>query len=204
MVNGICSREGFNSVKRWFVIQTLKGQESKVADEIRDRIAEDGENVFIFENEMEYKIRGKWIKERKPFFPGYIFVEMDKDRAEKFDWRLRRKKHKLLNVDGVITPIRSEEEYYLKGLGGDKHIICYSEGFRVADMVVITSGAFKGYKGEIRKLDRHNRRAKVCVPLLGRDMEVEIGLEIVSNKTFQELSDEEKIERLNAARIVTD
>ena len=70
---------------------------------------------------------------------------------------------------------------------------------------MITSGAFKGYSGEIRKLDRHNRRAKVYVPLLGYDIEVEIGLGIVENRTFRELRDDEKIERLsNAARVVTD
>ena len=187
----------------WYVIQTLKGQESKVATEIKDRVVEEGETVFIFENEMEYKIQGKWIKDKKPFFPGYIFVEMDKDRVENFDRRLYKKKRKLLDVDGVITPIKPEEENYLRGLGGDEHIIRYSEGFRVDDMVVITSGAFKGYTGEIRNLDRHNRRAKVYIPLLGCDIEVEIGLGIVENRTFQELQDDEKIKRLNnAARIM--
>ena len=186
----------------WYVIQTLKGQENKAAAEIRDSVVRDGETVFIFENEMEYRIRGEWIKDRKPFFPGYIFVEMDKSRAEDFDRRLRKKKRWLLKVDGVITPIKPEEEEYLKGLGGEEHIIRYSEGFRVEDMVVITSGAFKGYTGEITRLDRHKRRAKVLVPLLGQNVEVEISLGIVYNRTFRELEDEEKVTRLNAARLV--
>ena len=190
-------------MKRWFVIQTMKGQESKVAGEIRDGVVKEDENVFIFENELEYKIKGKWIKDRKPFFPGYLFVELEENTEEDFNRRLHRKKRKLMNVDGVITPIRPEEEEYLKRLGGDEHVIRYSEGFRVDDLVVITSGAFKGYTGEIRKLDRHNRRAKVCVPLLGQNMEVEISLGIVENKTLQELGDEEKIGRLNAARVVS-
>lgn len=186
----------------WYVIQTLKGQENKAAKEIREDIAEDGETVFTFENEMEYKIQGKWIKDRKPFFPGYIFVEMDQESAEDFNIRLRRKKRKLLEVDGKVTPINEDEEDYLKRLGGDEHIIRYSEGFRVDDLVVITSGAFKGYTGEIRKLDRHNRRAKLTVPFLGRDMDVEISLGIVSNKTYLELDKDEKIERIHAARVV--
>ena len=189
----------------WYVVQTLKGQENKVADEIIREVADAGESVFIFENEMEYKIKGMWIKDRKPFFPGYIFVEMGEERAEDFNIRLRKKNRKLLDVDGNITPIKESEEVYLKRLGGDEHIIRYSEGFRVDDKVVITSGAFKGYSGKIRKLDRHNRRAKLCVPLLGYDIEVEIGLGIVENRTFQELQENEKIERLSgAARIVAD
>ena len=185
----------------WYVIHTQKGRENRVAREIRDDVTRDDESVFIFENEMQYKVKGEWIKDRKPFFPGYIFVEIEKDRAEDFDKRLRKKKSKLITVDGVITPIMPEERDYLMRLGGEEHIIHHSEGFRVDDMVEITSGSFKGYKGEIRKLDRHNRRARVCMYLMGQEFEVEIGLEIVKNSTFEELGDEERIERLNMAKI---
>lgn len=188
----------------WYVVQTLKGQENKVAAEIREKVVEDGETVFVFENEMEYRIQGGWIRDRKPFFPGYIFVEMEKEQAEEFNKRLHKKNRKILDMDGKITPIKPEEENYLKKLGGDEHLIRYSEGFRIDDMVVITSGAFRGYTGEIRKLDRHNRKAKLHITFMGQDTEVEIGLGIVNNKTFQELSGDEKIERMNAARLVRD
>lgn len=187
----------------WYVVQTLKGRENKVAKEIRESIAGEDEAVFIFEIEMQYKVKGQWIKDRKPFFPGYIFIELPMDRAEDFNKQLYKKKLKLIDVDGVITSIKPEEQDYLMRLGGEEHIIRHSEGFRVDDMVEITSGSFKGYKGEIRKLDRHNRRARVCVPLMGEDIEVEIGLEIVRNTSFQELKNEEKIDRLNMAQIVT-
>lgn len=188
----------------WYVIQTLKGRESRVLDGVVRDVAVEGEKVFIFENEMEYKVKGDWIKNRKPFFPGYVFAEMDKDRAEDFDRRLRKKLHplKLIAMDGKITPITDEEQDYLMRLGGDEHIIRHSEGFRVDDLVEITAGSFKGFKGEIRKLDRHNRRARIRMSLMGIETEVTIGLEIVSNITFQELGAEGKIDRLNMARIV--
>ena len=182
----------------------MKGRESRVLDGVVRDVAVEGEKVFIFENEMEYKVKGDWIKNRKPFFPGYVFAEMDKDRAEDFDRRLRKKLHplKLIAMDGKITPITDEEQDYLMRLGGDEHIIRHSEGFRVDDLVEITAGSFKGFKGEIRKLDRHNRRARICMSLMGIETEVTIGLEIVSNITFQELGAEGKIDRLNMARIV--
>lgn len=131
---------------------------------------------------------------------------MEKDNAEDFDYRLRKKKHplKLMEVEGKITPIRPEEEDYLSRLGGAEHVIYYSEGFRVDDIVEITTGSFKGWKGEIRNLNRHKRRAKVRISLMGREMEVDIGIGIVKNLTFEELDSEEKIDRLNMARIVSD
>ena len=188
----------------WYVIQTLKGQENKVAEEVARDVVDGGENVFVFEYEKEYKIKGEWIKDKKPFFPGYIFVDMEQTKAECFDRRLRKNKHKLMEVDGVITAIRPEEQEYLMRLGGKDHIIRHSEGFRVDDYVMITSGPFKGYNGEIRKLDRHHRSALVCMSLLGRDMEVKIDLEIVENKTFQELEADEKINRISMAKIMED
>lgn len=188
----------------WYVIQTLKGQENKTANEIIRDVAEPDEKVFVFENEMEYKVKGEWIKDKNPFFPGYIFVEMNEKKAEEFDSRLRRKKRplKLMGVDGKITPIKPEEEEYLTRLGGKEHIINHSEGFRIDDRVLITSGSFKGWTGEIKKLNRHKRRAIICVPLMGRDVEVSIGLEIVKNVPFEETNSEDKIDRLSMAKIM--
>ena len=188
----------------WYVIQTLKGREKKVADEVVRDVAGADEPVFIFENEMEYKVNGEWVRDRNPFFPGYIFVELEEDRAEDFDFRLRKEKHplKLMGIDGRVTPIRPDEEAYLTSLGGEDHVIRYSEGFRVDDRVEIVSGSFKGWKGEIKKLNRHKRRARIRVSLMGIDMDVDIGLGIIKNLTFEELESEAKVERLNMARIV--
>lgn len=189
----------------WYVIQTMKGNEKKVADEVRYDVAKEDEKVFIFENEMEYKVKGEWIKDTNPFFPGYIFVDMNAENALDFDCRLRKEKHplKLLRMDEKVTPIRPEEEEYLTRLGGEDHIVRSSEGFRVDDMIEITSGSFKGWKGEIKKLNRHKRRATICVPMMGRDVEVRIGLEIVKYISRDEISADDKFDRNNMARIVT-
>ena len=69
----------------WYVVQTLKGREKRVADEIKEKVAGENETVFIFENEMQYKVKGEWKKDRKPFFPGYIFVELEIDKAGEFN-----------------------------------------------------------------------------------------------------------------------
>jgi len=188
----------------WYVIQTMKGLENKVADEVRRNVADNGERVFVLEYEREYRIKGEWIIDRKPFFPGYIFVDMEESKAVLFDRRLRKNKHKLMEVDDVITAIRPEEQRYLMQLGGADHVVRHSEGFRVDDYIVITSGPFKGYNGEIRKLDRHHRKAVIAMPLLGRDMEVEIDLEIIENRSVQELDFIANIDRQNMAKVVTD
>ncbi len=155
--------------------------------------------------EWSTRLRGEWIKDTNPFFPGYIFVEMNTERAPEFDTRLRKEKYplKLLRMDDQVTPIRPEEEEYLLKLGGEEHIIRNSEGFRIDDMVEITSGSFKGWKGEIKKLNRHKRRATITVPMMGRDVEVSIGLEIVKSITADEIETENGFDMQNMARILT-
>ena len=190
----------------WYVIQTIKGKEKKVAEEIQSNVAKENENVFVFENEMEYKVKGKWVKDTNPFFPGYIFVDMDAESVLDFDIRLRKEKSplKLLCIGDIITPIKSEEEEYLIELGGSEHIVRKSKGFRVDDMVEITSGSFKGWKGEIKKINRHKRRATILVPLMGQGVEVNIGLEIVKSISIDEISTEDdRFNITNMAKIVT-
>ena len=166
---------------RWYVVQTLKGRERSDAGHIQEDVISADEEAFVFENEREFRINKEWVKELEPLFPGYIFV-ITRD-IEDFAARLRRSKHRLriLEVEGAAVPIREDEEAYLKRIGGEDHIARYSEGIRIGDRIEIESGAFAGWSGEVRKLDRHNRWASIILPLMGTDMEVKIGLGIVKN-----------------------
>ncbi|MBQ7563795.1 MAG: antiterminator LoaP [Lachnospiraceae bacterium] len=164
---------------RWYVVQTMKGQEIKaIADIKRDVIADD-EDVFIMENEKMFKHQGKWEADRVNLFPGYTFVETS--RPEEFNQRLHKKHRtlKLMTVGETITAIRPEEELLLKQLGGEEHIVRYSEGFRDGDKIIVESGPLKGHEGEIRHLDRHNRQAQITMSLFGIETNVTLGLGIV-------------------------
>ncbi|MBQ9361162.1 MAG: antiterminator LoaP [Lachnospiraceae bacterium] len=164
---------------KWYVTQTIKGKEEKLAEDIRQHIVKNDEDVFIMESEKEYRIRGEWLKGLKPLFPGYIFIVTAEPKD--FNIRLRKKFHtvRLLDVDGEVTPITDEEQEYLMQLGGEKHIVNFSKGIKNGDKVEILSGPFKGYKGEIVDIDRHHRIGKLVIPLMKKDIKVEIGLEIV-------------------------
>ena len=165
----------------WYVVQTLKGQEEKILDGIYRFVINSDEEAFIMLNEKMYKHHGKWETDRENLFPGYLFVITGEPAG--FDQRLRKKYplRKLLRVDGKITPIRTSEEEFLKTLGGESHIIRYSEGFRDGDKIVVESGALKGLSGKIKKLDRHNRQAVIALSLFGRETDVTLGLGIVKS-----------------------
>ncbi len=163
----------------WYIVQTLKGKEITSAERMIRDVRKPGEEAFVMENERMYKVKGEWITDRRPMFPGYVFIQTAEPLD--FDLRLRKKLHplKLLRVDDAITPIYPEEEQYLRRIGGREHIASYSEGFCIGDEIVIESGAFKGFDGEVRKLDRHKRLAVIGIPLMGKLVDVTIGLGII-------------------------
>ncbi len=166
----------------WYVMQVYTGREMEIAQKCRDLVMGDGEDVFIPLAERQTKVQGKWQVVRIRLFPGYVFIETE--RIEDFHMRLKGIKAmaKILRTGETMTPLHEEEEAYLRSLGGQEHVVGYSEGYLEKDKLVVTSGALKGYEGRIKKILRHKRLVVLEVPLLGRLVEVTLGLGVVEKR----------------------
>lgn len=166
----------------WYVIQVYTGQEERIVQQCRERVMEEGEEAFIPLVERMTKIRGEWMPVKTRLFPGYVFVETD--RPQELHIRLKKIKFmtKLLKTGEVITPLHSEEEEYLKRLQDEEHVVRYSEGWLEGDRLVVNAGPLKGYEGKIKKILRHKRLVVLEVPLLGRQVEVTLGLGVVEKQ----------------------
>lgn len=81
-----------------------------------------------------------------------------------------------------MTPLHRDEEAYLRQLGGEEHIVRYSEGYLEGENLIVTRGALAGYEGRIKKILRHKRLVVLEVPLLGRMVEVTLGLGVVEKR----------------------
>ena len=166
----------------WYVIQVYTGKELEIAQQCRDRVADEGEDVFVPLAERWTKIRGERTLITSRLFPGYVFIETD--RIEDFHKRLNRiyAMTKVLRTGDEMTPIQKEEEEYLRKLGGDEHVVKYSEGYIEGDKLVVTSGALKDFEGRIKKILRHKRLVVIEVSLLGQTVEVTLGLGVVERR----------------------
>ena len=168
----------------WYVIQVFTGREMEIAQKCRDRIMEEDEDVFVPLAERQTKIRGEWQIVRTKLFPGYVFI--DTERIEDFHIRLKQIKGmtKVLRTGETMTPLQEEEERYLRRLGLDEdgHVVEYSEGYLEGEKLVVTSGALEGYEGRIKKILRHKRLVVLEVPLMGRTVEVTLGLGVVEKR----------------------
>ena len=166
----------------WYVIQVYTGKEEETADQCRARVAVGEEEVFVPLVERMTKGRGEWEVVRTRLFPGYVFIETD--RPGDLYMRLKEVKAmtRLLKTGEEITPLYREEEEYLRSLEDEEHVVRYSEGYLEGERLVVTSGALKGQEGKIRKILRHKRLVVLEVPLLGREVEVTLGLGVVEKR----------------------
>lgn len=168
----------------WYVIQVYTGQEMEIAQQCRDRVIEEDEDVFVPLAERQTRIHGEQQIIRTRLFPGYVFIETGQ--IEDFHFRLKRIEAmtKVLKTGETMTPLHEEEETYLRqiGLGEKEHVVKYSEGYLEGDRLVVTSGALKGYEGRIKRILRHKRLVVLEVPLLGRILEVTLGLGVVEKR----------------------
>lgn len=166
----------------WYVIQVYTGRELEIAQQCRDRVMADGEDVFVPLAERWTKIRGERTLITSRLFPGYVFIETDQ--IEDFYQRLNRiyAMTKVLRTGEEMTPIQKEEEAYLRRLGGDEHVVKYSEGYMEGDRLVVTSGPLKDFEGNVKKILRHKRLVVMEVPLLGQAVEVTLGLGVVERR----------------------
>lgn len=164
----------------WYVMQVHTGTETEVCQQCQSRIMEKDEDVFMMLAERMTKIRGQWSMVTGRLFPGYVFVETD--RIKDFYTRLKNAGSlaKILRTDEEITSIYPEEETYLKMIGKAEHIVRYSKGYIEGDELVVISGAMKDCRGTVKKVLRHKRLVVLEISLMGRAVEVTVGMGIVS------------------------
>ena len=149
----------------WYVVQVRTGDERKISERFQHEIKAEGEDVFVPMFERRKNVKGKWTKEIKPLFPGYIFFQT-----------------KILMTGSEYTPISSEEELFLHQLIGDDYIAQESIGVIEGDKVIVMRGPLHGLEGNIIKINRHKRMAIIKADFMGGPREIKVGLEIIDKK----------------------
>lgn len=164
----------------WYVMQVRTGNEEETA--VRCQAAIDGQiltRCFIPYYEEMRRYQGRWHKEKKVLFPGYVFL-VSKD-IENLYLALKQVTGltKLLKTGEVIIALSEEEVAFLQRFGNEEQVVELSVGVIDNDRVTVLEGPLKGLEGCIRRINRHRRKAWVEIMMFGRMVEVEVGLEIV-------------------------
>jgi transcriptional antiterminator NusG len=127
-------------------------------------------------------VNGVWKTVHKTLFPGYLFVNTDKDRIESFAERIRHSDQfaVVLSTDDSFTPVSDEEVFLIDNAYSNNGVLGSSIGIIEGDRVKILSGPLIGKEGLIKSINRHKRSAIIELIMFGRVSTVKIGLEIIS------------------------
>jgi len=166
--------------KRWYVIQTLTGQEDRAKLAIEQAVESEGLKAKIFqvlvpiEETIEIK-GGKRFERIRKMFPGYVFLEMILDETTWYVIRQTTGVARFIGTKTQPTPVSDREmARVLKQLGKEEKLEVF---FEKGEAVRIISGPFRGYTGNVDEINPEKGKLKVLINIFGRDTPVEVNFE---------------------------
>ncbi len=171
---------------RWYSVSVLSNYEKKVAEQIRQAVADKGlqdeiDEVLVPTEEVIEVRRGKKVTSERRFMPGYVLVRMEMtDRGYHLVNSINRVTG-FLGPQGKPSPMRDAEVNTLlnrveEGAAAPRNLI----RFDIGEMVSVTDGPFEGFSGMVEDVDEGNSRLKVSVSIFGRATPVELEFTQVS------------------------
>ena len=165
---------------RWYVVNTYSGNETKVRDNLEQRIKSMSLENKIFKilipSEEVSEVRGGKKKiSSKRFFPGYILINMELDDDA---WYIVRNTPKVTGFVGAAnkpTPLPDAEvELIISQMEGSKAKPKPKVMFEKNERVKIIDGPFTNFMGVVEEVNLERGKLKVMVSIFGRQTPVEL------------------------------
>ena len=167
-------------MKNWYIVQSYSSFENKVAKLIKEeaskaQLDDKIEEVVVPTQEVTEVRRGKRIKLKKKYFPGYVLVKMDMDN------QLYHLINNIKKVSGFLgtkgTPVPVSEIEIQKIMGQIKDGVVQSKSgisYIIGEKVQVIDGPFASFSGMVEDIDEDRSRLKVSVSIFGRPTPVEL------------------------------
>lgn len=167
--------------KRWYSVSVLSNFEKKVAEQIRQAVADASledeiDEVLVPTEEVIEIRRGKKVTSERRFMPGYVLVHMDmSNRGYHLVTSINRVTG-FLGPQGRPMPMRDEEVNGIlnrveeTGEVAPRNLI----RFEIGERVKVNEGPFEGFDGLVEEVDDAASRLKVTVSIFGRATPVEL------------------------------
>ena len=165
----------------WYVVQVATGREQAACDLIGERVdASLLKECFVPRRTVAFKEADGWKTVEEPLFPGYVIV--DTSQPKRLHGRLLALPDfaRLLDVDGEFLPLDDEEVAWIDAFTRRGHrVVDMSHAVVEGGIVRIVDGPLVGREAQVKRINRRKRTAILELRILGRDVEVPMGLEVV-------------------------
>ena len=164
----------------WYILQSLSGQEKRIATLIVDKAKKDGlgecinEIIVPTEKVMEVH-KGKKVSMDRKFLPGYILLNVDmKDEL----WHLIAnipKVGRFLGMGGKPQKVpKSEIDKIMNQIEANVIEREKKSLFVVGDSVKVNEGPFESFTGTVEDVDQDRQKLKVSVVIFSRATPLEL------------------------------
>lgn len=173
-----------SSVKKWYVVRAVSGQENKVKAYIETEISRLGMSDYISQvlvpTEKVVQVRdGKKITKDRVYFPGYVMIEAN---------LAGEIPHIIKSITGVIgflgevkngdpVPLRMSEVNRMLGKVDELAVKTdnnHAIPFNMGETVKVIDGPFNGFNGTVEKINEEKRKLEVMVKIFGRKTPLEL------------------------------
>ena len=166
--------------KRWYIVQAYSNFERKVAEDIRQKVAQNKlgdlfEDVIVPTEKVVEMRRGRKVDAERKFFPGYVLVKMDMTNEAFHLIKNTPKVTGFLGSGDKPMPISEKEAMAIlqqvqEGVERPKA----SVSFEIGENVRVADGPFASFSGVVEEIDEARSRVKVAVSIFGRATPVEL------------------------------
>lgn len=182
---------------KWFVVNTLSGQENKVRALLENTMLIEGETFGMYQVLMPAQTvtevrNGKKATFQRKLYPGYLFIRMDlyepgtRKRNEKVWYTIRETQGVIGFIGNADNPMwlteREVADLMQQIAPTEEHTKPVSI-YKVGERVRIKEGAFENFDGEIEEIDVERGKLKIMVSIFGRMTPVELEFSQVERYT---------------------
>jgi transcriptional antiterminator NusG len=173
---------------KYYIVQAYSGFEDKVRASLQERIKNAGLEEYFGEilvpAENVTAVRGgKQRTERRKFYPGYVFVQME---MQDKTWHLVKDTPKVTGFLGDQNPtsVPEREVNNIKAqIEGSGIAPRPKVNFETGDQVRVVDGAFANFTGVVEDVRPERQKVKVLVTIFGRPTAVELNYNQVEKIT---------------------
>ena len=172
-----------SSVKKWYVVRAVSGQENKIKAYIEQEVNRVGMGDYISQvlvpTEKVVQVKdGKKISKERVYFPGYVMIEAN---------LTGEIPHIIKSITGVIgflgetkggdaVPLRMAEVNRMLGKVDELSVKTENVNipYSIDETVKVIDGPFNGFNGTIEKINEEKRKLEVMVKIFGRKTPLEL------------------------------
>jgi transcriptional antiterminator NusG len=168
----------------YYAIQVKTRAENKFIKLFRALHPEVSFPIYFPQRRLDIRRNGQIKATMAAVFPGYIFIEAEKDEdiiASQWEFRRTEGFYRFLRSNQEITPLADRDLelvlHFIKNAGpvAGRSKVYFNEDSRI----VVVEGPLMGLEGRIVKVDRRKGRAKINLDLYNDSFSIDLAFEVI-------------------------